>query len=331
MAMDEAFVTCATNDTYALGALVLAHSLRNVKTSKQLAVIITRDVSQKMRGELQGIYDFVEEVNVLDSRDEANLALLSRPELGVTFTKFHCWRLTRYKKCVFLDADTLVLKNCDELLEHEELSAVPDVGWPDCFNSGVFVFRPNDETYRAILKMAVEKGSFDGGDQGVLNMYFSDWRTKDISRHLSFIYNMNSNATYSYQPAFRRFGKDVKIVHFLGPIKPWMQDFNVVTGRVEPDDLTQHSQEHLQMWWNIFTKHVQPGLTEECKGLAGALSRMYIDAPSGERSITTTSYDSFARQYAWERGQIDYMGVDAFDNIERKLDSSINGGQKQEP
>lgn len=45
---------------------------------------------------------------MLDSQDSAHLALLSRPELGVTFTKLHCWRLTQYEKCVFLDADTLV-------------------------------------------------------------------------------------------------------------------------------------------------------------------------------------------------------------------------------
>jgi hypothetical protein len=52
----------------------------------------------------------VEEVNVLDSQDAANLALLTRPELGITFTKLHCWRLTQFSKCVFLDADTLVSK-----------------------------------------------------------------------------------------------------------------------------------------------------------------------------------------------------------------------------
>lgn len=33
---------------------------------------------------------------------------MSRPELGVTFTKLHCWTFTNYEKCVFLDADTLV-------------------------------------------------------------------------------------------------------------------------------------------------------------------------------------------------------------------------------
>lgn len=53
-------------------------------------------------------FDEVYLVDVLDSRDVANLSLLERPDLGVTFTKLHCWRLDKYKKCVFLDADTLV-------------------------------------------------------------------------------------------------------------------------------------------------------------------------------------------------------------------------------
>ena len=57
---------------------------------------------------LEELYDLVTVVNVFDSNDVANLALLTRPDLGVTFTKLHCWRLTQYSKCVFLDADTLV-------------------------------------------------------------------------------------------------------------------------------------------------------------------------------------------------------------------------------
>ncbi|PRD34281.1 UNVERIFIED_CONTAM: Glycogenin-1 [Trichonephila clavipes] len=215
----QAFVTCATNDTYALGALVLAQSLRNVQTSRKLAVIITPDVSDKIKGLLRNSFDVVKEVDVLDSRDETNLALLTRPDLGVTFTKFNCWRLTQFQKCVFLDADIIVIKNCDELFERDELSAVPDVGWPDCFNSGVFVYKPSEETFKAILEFASKNGSFDekyafkrfdlffpfkGGDQGVLNMFFKDWRTSDISKHLSFIYNMNANVSYTYQPAYKQ-------------------------------------------------------------------------------------------------------------------------------
>ena len=55
-----------------------------------------------------------------------------------------------------------MLQNIDELFDHEELSAAPDVGWPDCFNSGLFVYRPSLETYSALVHFAVTKGSFDG-------------------------------------------------------------------------------------------------------------------------------------------------------------------------
>ena len=40
------------------------------------------------------------------------------------------------------------MKNCDELFDRDEFSAAPDAGWPDCFNSGVFVFKPSIETYK---------------------------------------------------------------------------------------------------------------------------------------------------------------------------------------
>ena len=65
------------------------------------SVVFTRSVLNKL-------FDDVHMVDILDSRDMANLALLDRPDLGVTFTKLHCWKLDKYKKCVFLDADTLV-------------------------------------------------------------------------------------------------------------------------------------------------------------------------------------------------------------------------------
>lgn len=55
-----------------------------------------------------------------------------------------------------------VLENIDDLFDREELSAAPDAGWPDCFNSGVFVFRPSLETYRDLVQFALSHGSFDG-------------------------------------------------------------------------------------------------------------------------------------------------------------------------
>lgn len=49
-----------------------------------------------------------------------------------------------------------------------------------------------------------------GGDQGVLNSFFSTWATADISKHLPFIYNLSTVSIYSYLPAFKQ------SVHTLG-------------------------------------------------------------------------------------------------------------------
>jgi glycogenin glucosyltransferase len=187
-----------------MGALVLAESLTQVNTTRSKVILITPDVTTAMRDLLKSSFTEVVSVDVLDSQNVEVLAAMKRPELGVTLTKIHCWSLTQYSKCVFLDADILVVKNADELFERPQISAVPDIGWPDCFNTGVFVFTPSTETLKGLLKLAAEEGSFDGGDQGLLNAYFSDWFSADSAKHLSFIYNMTLIAAYSYPPAYKR-------------------------------------------------------------------------------------------------------------------------------
>ncbi|XP_021555414.1 glycogenin-2 isoform X1 [Neomonachus schauinslandi] len=258
---DQAFVTLATNDIYCQGALVLGQSLRNQRATRKLVVLITPQVSSLLRVILTKVFDEVIEVNLIDSADYIHLAFLKRPELGVTLTKLHCWTLTHYSKCVFLDADTLVLSNIDELFDRTEFSAAPDPGWPDCFNSGVFVFQPSLETHGLLLQHATNHGSFDGADQGLLNSFFSSWSTADIHKHLPFIYNLSSNTAYTYSPAFKRFGSSVKVVHFLGPTKPWNYKYNSQMGSVLEEGsglANQHQTSFLNLWWKIYQHSILP-------------------------------------------------------------------------
>ncbi|XP_076839277.1 glycogenin-2 isoform X2 [Brachyhypopomus gauderio] len=246
----QAFVTLATNDGYCKGSLVVGKCLRRHGTTRKLVVMVSPSVSSEARLNLEDVFDEVVLVDVLDSRDRAHLSCLGRTELGVTFTKFHCWTLTHYTKCVFLDADTLVLCNVDELFERDELSAAPDAGWPDCFNSGVFVFVPSMATHRRLLEHADLHGSFDGGDQGLLNSFFSDWAIKDISKHLPFVYNLSANTLYTYLPAFQKFGHQAKIVHFLGDTKPWNLKFNQQPSSGLPSwDSNRNLQRYVNLWW----------------------------------------------------------------------------------
>jgi len=320
----EAWVTLATNDSYAVGALTLAASLKRVKTSKKLVIMITNTISENVKKALNEVFDDVTSVEEMDSGDLANLTLLERTELGITFTKVRCWTLTQYTKCVFLDADTLVLVNCDELFDREELSAARDAGWPDCFNSGVFVFRPNLNTYKKLISHAVTSGSFDGGDQGLLNTFFSDWSTKDISKHLPFTYNMVASATYSYLPAYKKFGQNVKIIHFIGAAKPWLVSFDGA-GEAELGSTEKHTLDHLKLWWQIFSTEVKPGLAKNIYvGLAPG--KATVPCMSSGMSSTYCSSPPPPPQDskdAWEAGRPDYAGTASFTNIMEKIDKAL--------
>jgi len=218
-----AYVTLATNDENAKGAIVLAKSLRNHQLSSDVDIvaITTPQVSFNVSQSMRHVFDHVMEVDVYNCDNYAHSTMTKRPELGKTLTKIHCWTLKNYQKCVFMDPSTMVLQNIDDLFNREEFSAVADAGWPDIFNTGVFVFKPSNETFENLVKLANEEGSYDGTDQGLLNSYFSNWSKEDIIKHLSFLYNLQATSTYTYSPAFARFGKDTKVIHFVGENKPW--------------------------------------------------------------------------------------------------------------
>ncbi|ORX56432.1 nucleotide-diphospho-sugar transferase [Hesseltinella vesiculosa] len=241
-----AYVTLVTSDSYAAGALVLGHQLKDNGTPHDLVCLVTNNVSPTVVHQLQSLFTIVP-VETLVSQDIAHLNLLGRPDLIHTFTKCHVWRLETYQKLVFLDADTLPLGNVDELFDRPHFSAAPDAGWPDCFNSGMFVTCPSKTTYDALLSLANQEGSFDGGDQGLLNRYFDQWH------RLPFTYNTTPTSQYSYAPAHQFYQHNISICHFIGLNKPWKyQRFD--DGKVlshEWDGLTQL----LQAWWDTWQKH----------------------------------------------------------------------------
>ncbi|XP_040031267.2 glycogenin-2 isoform X7 [Gasterosteus aculeatus] len=362
----EAFVTLATTDSYCMGAIVVARSLQRHGTTRSTVVMVTPNLSQQSRLALEDVFDEVITVDVMDSDDHFRLSLLGRPDLGITFTKIHCWTLIQYSKCVFLDADTLVLCNVDELFERDELSAAPDPGWPDCFNSGVFVFRPSLRTHSGLLEHALQHGSFDGGDQGLLNSFFSSWPAEDISKHLPFVYNLSGSSFYSYLPAFRQFGHNAKVVHFIGAVKPWSSI---------RDESSSHSMEQfVSLWWKEYLgyttlsgagKQQECSLTdntpveeegpgcgaEEAEGAEGAeggactsnvdtdpvCKASILDQPhpcighnkaagtekvkeTDEAAKRETEAERLEHRRLWEAGQADYLGRDAFKNIQKMLD-----------
>ena len=177
------------------------------------------------------------------SKDPANLYLMDRPDLIPALTKIALWRQTQFERLVYIDADVVALRAPDELFDLEApFAAVPDIGWPDCFNSGVMSIKPNMGDYYALLALAQRGISFDGADQGLLNMHFRAWH------RLSFSYNCTPSGNYQYVPAYRHFQSTINLVHYIGREKPWMGHRNVQgKGNVY--------EELLGRWWSVYDRH----------------------------------------------------------------------------
>jgi glycogenin glucosyltransferase len=56
-------------------------------------------------------------------------------------------------------------------------------------------------------------------------------------------------------------------------------------------------------------------------GLVGELASLKI-SPQSE-GYSKEQLEDRQRQYEWERGNIDYLGIDAFAHIQQKLDETI--------
>ncbi|KIW71036.1 hypothetical protein, variant 1 [Phialophora macrospora] len=241
------FATLLMNDAYLPGAMVLGHSLKDRGAKAPLVAFILVDkLSSDTINELRNVYDQVVPVQQIINKNPANLYLMNRPDLISSFTKIELWRQTQFKRIVYLDADMVALRAPNELLTLDtDFAAVPDIGWPDCFNSGMMVLNPNMSDFYALYALAQRGISFDGADQGLLNTHFREWQ------RLSFVYNCTPSGHYQYVPAYRHFQSSIAVVHFIGPDKPWMlgRDNRMNTGAYG---------ELLGMWWSVYDRHYRP-------------------------------------------------------------------------
>lgn len=59
------------------------------------------------------------------------------------------------------------------------------------------------------------------------------------------------------------FKEGVKIIHFIGPAKPWLQPFDTETRLARVSGDSANIGNYVQMWWDIFCTYVHPHLNTE--------------------------------------------------------------------
>lgn len=229
----QAYVTLVTNRDYVLGATALLRSLRRTATCADLVVLYTPGVYEEDLDALKAFEPRLARCDRLPISEGFN----ERHERGRlhkaapftkggkpvfhtpldNFVKLRLWQLSDYDRVVFIDADALVLQNCDKLFGYPEFCAAPNVyeslGDFHRLNSGVFTARPSAATYQNMLKTLDQPDAFwRRTDQTFLESFFPDWQGLPV------FYNMLQYVWFNLPDLWS--WKEIHILHYQYE-KPW--------------------------------------------------------------------------------------------------------------
>jgi len=233
----SAVVSAIYNDNYITGVEVLAYSLQRVNIQADLILFyISNRLNQSTldRCRKAGWYLWsVERIN------PPRFAIIY-PRFYDQYTKLRLWSMIGYDRILYLDADTLVLRNINELFagtifeDNQDglLGAVEDV-WqgqlgPN-FNAGVLLIRPNKTIFNDMLTKMHNMPAYGSywAEQGFLNWYFKGrYRFNKIilisismniyssTGRLPLIYNFNNVLAIYHRDIYSQIRNRVKIIHY---------------------------------------------------------------------------------------------------------------------
>lgn len=228
----RAYVTLVTNADFALGAAALLRSLALTGTTAERVVMHTGGVPDASLRRLEERGATLVPVDLLPTSDAFNARHAKDRIHGLNpftkgtkppfhtpldnFAKLRLWELP-YARAVFLDADTLVVRNIDRLFDYPELSAAPNVyeGLGDFgrMNSGVFAAHPSRETFQRLLAALDAPGAYwPRTDQTFLQEAFPAWHGLPVFDNLLQYVWLNLPALWSWD--------GVRVIHYQYE-KPW--------------------------------------------------------------------------------------------------------------
>lgn len=166
------YATLLYTDDFLLGVRVLGQSIRESGTTTDMVALLTKNVSRSAEETLRGDGWITERIDMIANPATRPDGSFPRNFFGV-YSKLLMWGLTDYEKVLYLDADTIVVRNIDHLFGCPGLCVV--VRHSERFNSGLMVLTPDAAVLDDMLDQIESTPSYTGGDQGFLNVYFSEF------------------------------------------------------------------------------------------------------------------------------------------------------------
>ncbi|KAG6598955.1 Inositol phosphorylceramide glucuronosyltransferase 1, partial [Cucurbita argyrosperma subsp. sororia] len=250
---DEAYVTLLYGDEFLLGVRVLGKSIRDTGSNKDMVALVSDGVSEYAKRLLEADGWIVEKITLL-----ANPNQVRPSRFWGVYTKLKIFNMTDYRKVVYLDADTIVLKNIEDLFKCSKFCA--NLKHSERLNSGVMVVEPSETIFNDMMSKVNTLPSYTGGDQGFLNSYYSNFPNAHVFepnlppevRHsrpapemerLSTLYNADVGL-YMLANKWMVDESELRVIHYtLGPLKPW--DW-WTSWLLKPVDIWQNVREKLE-------------------------------------------------------------------------------------
>ncbi|KAA8539020.1 hypothetical protein F0562_025712 [Nyssa sinensis] len=250
---DQAYVTLLYGDEFLLGVRVLGKSIRDTGSTKDMVVLVSDGVSDYAKKLLRADGWIVELISLLANPNQV------RPKRfwGV-YTKLKIFNMTKYKKVVYLDADTIVVKSIEDLFKCGKFCA--NLKHSERLNSGVMVVEPSEAVFKDMMGKVNTLPSYTGGDQGFLNSYYTGFANAHVfepdlppemlnsrplpeMERLSTLYNADVGL-YMLANKWMVDEKELRVIHYtLGPLKPW--DW-WTSWLLKPVDVWQNVREQLE-------------------------------------------------------------------------------------
>ena len=225
--MKKAFITLLSTKDYLDAVLVLKRSMEEVHTEYPLVCGITEDIfTPDIVQPLSQMGIIVERISRLQYSEETRKKWGDRRVLN-TASKISLFSLTQYDKLCYIDADTFLLQNIDNLLDRLDGSMIepsPNEEEEDYGFTGLFIFQPRYHKREFYIHLLENFPCADGDLLG--NLWF--FTRTSPSHRIPYAYCMH----YTYAKDYRLFPKEngrpeaqeiPKVIHFCNEEKPWLE------------------------------------------------------------------------------------------------------------
>lgn len=315
--MEKAFITFLSNDAYFKYVLALHDSWKKTNSKYSFYCMITSGVSEYVKScmdkvNLKYIYVDTSDLTFFTSRQKNGMS----QKFYNAMNKLKIFTLTQFEKCVYLDADMIICKNIDELMDKPDWTAV-EGKWDlrdwntynkggSLFNSGMFVFTPNLNFYNLIISDAragifnPDIGFHGWHDQAILAYYNQTW-LKKAELHLSNNYNcLIRDDVLEYHKIDQNKSNELIIKHFVVKDCTNLNTFGNIQTRIEQkryfDYMNKIIDENnfLPSWKINYSGEQVPIITDgskELKKVIGVIS--WFPNESRDRYLRQKNFNNF--------------------------------------